>query len=87
MMRKSLVLAVIGMAISACTPTTIIPSKLEPPSARLLSPPEPLPDIKPGDDLYQENARLRASYGRETAKVTWLQKYVRIILKKQANQP
>lgn len=57
-------------------------SSLAPPSKRLMSPPEPLPDLKEGDDLFEEHAKLRAQYGRETGKTKGLQGYVKTILKK-----
>lgn len=47
-----------------------------------MSPPEPLPDLKEGDDLFEEHAKLRAQYGRETGKTKGLQGYVKTILKK-----
>ena len=53
-----------------------------PPSARLMTAPAPLEDIKPGDDVIQKHAELRRQYGRETSKVRGLQGYVRAVLKK-----
>ena len=61
--------------------------KLEPPRAALMKAPEPLPSVSEGDDLYDAHARLRASYALEASKAAGLQKYVRVILKKQKGSP
>lgn len=79
--------ALVVLSATACT-TAAPPSwQLEPPSARLMKAPEPLPDIPEGHDLYQENTRLRASYARTATQAVGLQKYVRVILKKQKGSP
>lgn len=72
----------LAIACSGCASEPVIGAKLEPPSARLLSPAKALPDVKLGDDLVATNASCRAEYGRETGKLTNLQGYVKTILKK-----
>lgn len=82
------VLFILCTLLAAGCSTTPTPSyKLEPPRAALMKAPESLPDIPEGRDLYEENARLRASYARTADKAVGLQKYVRVILKKQKGSP
>ena len=76
-----------AIILSGCSTTPAPSYKLEPPRAALMKAPEPLPDIPEGQDLYEENARLRASYARTADKAVGLQKYVRVILKKQKGSP
>ena len=76
-----------AICLSACAGPNAPSYKLEPPRAALMKAPEPLPDIPEGQDLYEENARLRASYARTADKAVGLQKYVRVILKKQKGSP
>lgn len=74
--------ACLGIMCTACATDPVIPSKLEAPSLRLMAPPAALSEVKAGDDLVQTNAQCRASYGRETGKLSGLQGYVKTILKK-----
>jgi len=48
-----------------------------PPSARLMTPPEPAGQVKPGDDLVLAHLKLRQQYFRETARLRSLQGYVK----------
>lgn len=76
--------ALLMAALAGCagTPLPIPPAKLEKPSPRVMKAPEPLPpDLKAGDDLFDEHGKLRAMYGRETGKLKALQAYVRKIHK------
>lgn len=73
----------IGLVCVGCAQDVVVPSKLSPPSARLMVAPQPLPTVKPGDDLYAATAVCRAEYGREASKLVGLQGYTRTILKKK----
>lgn len=73
-----------GSSCSAVPPPSY---KLAEPRAGLMSPIEPLRPILEGEDLYQSNAELRAQYARTATKAAGLQKYVRVILKKQKGAP
>lgn len=75
------------LVLTGCSSVAPPSYKLEPPRAALMKAPEPLPAIAEGDDLYEENARLRASYARTAGQAVGLQKYVRVILKKQKGSP
>ncbi len=75
------------LILAACTSPNPPSYKLEPPRAALMKAPEPLPEVKDGDDLYTAHASLRAQYAREASKAASLQKYVRTILKKQKGAP
>ena len=59
-------------------------TKLAWPSAHLMKEPDPLPDIKEGDDLYTKLAESRAESAKDRAQVKGLQRYVRLIHKKRA---
>ena len=77
----------IGTLLAGCSTVAAPTHKLEPPSARLMQAPEPLPEVRESDDLYEAHARLRASYARTAGQATGLQKYVRVIQKKQKGAP
>lgn len=83
-MRAILILSVM---LGGCSSTQAPSYKLEPPRAALMVPPVPLPAVAEGADLYEANASLRAQYAREATKASGLQKYVRVILKKQKGSP
>ena len=76
-----------AIILSGCSTVSPPSYKLEPPRAALMKAPEPLPSVSEGDDLYDAHARLRASYAREASKAAGLQKYVRVIIKKQKGSP
>ncbi len=57
------------------------PSKLEKPAAYLMVAPEPLFNVAAGDDYGQALVKTRKMYGKETAKLRRLQRYVRVITK------
>lgn len=80
-------ISIFCILLGGCSTTPAPTYKLEPPSPRLMKAPEPLPAVAEGDDLYDAHARLRASYARQAARATGLQKYVRVILKKQKGSP
>ncbi len=87
-LRKTSAPAVLlAFLLAGCSSTPAPTYKLEPPSARLMKAPEPLPDVAEGEDLYDAHARLRASYARTASQASGLQKYVRVILKKQKGAP
>ena len=73
--------------LSGCSTTPTPSWQIDPPRAALMRSPEPLPDVREGDDLYQAHASLRAQYAREATKASSLQRYVRIILKKGKRAP
>lgn len=77
-----MLLIVATTLLGACATVPVPPSKLAAPSARLMSSPKPLPDVKAADSLYETTAVCRAEYGRETGKLIGLQGYVNTILKK-----
>jgi hypothetical protein len=81
-MMRHIAFAIIALALAGCETASVVPSKLSPPSSRLMGAPVALSDVKAGDDLVQVSATCRAQYGRETGKLTGLQGYVRTILKK-----
>lgn len=74
---------VICLVCVGCAQDVVVPSKLSPPSSRLMVAPTPLPVVKAGDDLYEATAVCRAEYGREASKLVGLQGYTRTILKKK----
>jgi len=57
--------------------TTMPP--VDPPCARLMTPPEPAGQVKRGDDLIVEHLKLRRQYFRETARLRSLQGYVKTV--------
>lgn len=67
------VIAVMALLGGCATPTATV----EPPSARLMTPPEPMAEVKPGSDLVVEHLKLRRQYARETSRLRSLQGYVR----------
>lgn len=76
-----------GALLAACSTTPTPVWQIDPPRAALMRSPEPLPEVREGDDLIQSHASLRAQYAREATKASSLQRYVRIILKKQKGSP
>lgn len=81
MTRLAAPLIVVVLAGCASTPPPKA-ADLALPSARLMVPPKPLPDVAEGADLYQETARCSAEYVRETGRLSSLQGYVRTVTKK-----
>lgn len=69
--------AIIGLA--GCSSGAIDPTGIRKPDAVLMLPPAPPEKLKVGDDLKLRYASLRRSYGRETARLRDLQRYVRTI--------
>lgn len=61
------------------------PSKVTPPSARLMADPARLPALKAGDDLVVEDLKLRRQYLKETARLRSLQNYIRIRSNRHGN--
>lgn len=82
MKASAYICGMLAIACSGCASEPVITTKLEPPSARLLTAAKALPEVKAGDDLVKTAAVCRAEYGRETGKLTGLQTYVKTILKK-----
>jgi hypothetical protein len=79
-MRPLILLAC--LALGACAnagATPIPPSKLNPPAARLMEPPNSLPDVAESDSLYEHAAMCRAEYGRLSTKVQGLQRWATIV--------
>ena len=79
-MRPLIVIA--ALLLAACESVNPKAADLAPPSARLMTTPKPLPDVKEGADLYAENTRCSAEYVRETGRLQSLQRYVRTVTKK-----
>ena len=71
-----------ALLLAACGTVAPKASDLAPPSPRLMVSPKPLPDVAPGQDLYQNNAQCSADYARETNRLRGLQGYVRTVTKK-----
>ena len=82
-----LICALLTVMLTACAGPNAPSYKLDPPRPALMAPIEPLKPVLEGEDLYQENAELRAQYARTATKAAGLQKYVRVILKKQKDAP
>ena len=88
-MRTTIVIicAFITLMHSGCAGVNPPSYRLDPPRSALMSAVEPLKPVLEGEDLYQSNAELRAQYARTATKAAGLQKYVRVILKKQKGAP
>lgn len=69
------------IALCGCASTPTPPSKLVRPASVLMIAPEPLPDVREGDDLAVHVATTRRMYGREASKLRRLQRYVRTVTK------
>ena len=79
------VTAALLVIVGGCASTPpVLPAKIEPPSARLMETPSPLPPLKAGDDLLEKDAETRAAYGRVSGRLKSLQGYVRKIRKEKA---
>lgn len=52
------------------------------PSARLMAAPVPLPDVKEGASLYDENIACSAKLGIEQGRLRGLQNYARTVTRK-----
>ena len=74
-------LLLLPLALTGCAGIGQPVGKLNQPTSYLLLPCQPAPTIKPGDDLINRDAELRAIHGRCSAKVLGLQKYVRAVTK------
>ena len=71
-------LTVAMVALAGCSNDVIPPSRIAPPSPRLMLEPERLPVSKPGDNLAAEHLRLRKAYAYEVGRFRSLQRYTRI---------
>lgn len=80
-MKHSLFVVCCALLLAGCA-NSVTPSQLEPPAKALMAPPAKLPDLKAGDDLVHEHARLRRMYSTESGKLTRLQRYVKTVLQK-----
>ena len=82
-MRTPFVLccACFAIAFAGCA-ASIPPSRLEPPAKALMKAPEPLPEVKTGEDIVKSHVALRRQYATETDKLTRLQVYVRTVTRK-----
>lgn len=80
-MRLVALFASIPFMLAGCaTPYAV--SDLQGPPARCMKPPVALPKLKVGDDLVQEHASLRLSYGRNASNHRSCQRYIRTLLGK-----
>jgi hypothetical protein len=68
-------IALMALLGGCATPT----ATTEPPSARLMTPPDPLPEVKAGSDLVVDHLKLRKQYAREASRLRSLQGYVRTL--------
>ena len=74
----------IVLCLSGCAPAvTPPPNRLAAPAGHLMQTPKALPQVKAGDDLYQDSMTCRAQYDEETGKLVGLQGYVRTIRRKR----
>ena len=82
-MRTLFVLCCACFAIPLAGCSGIVPpSRLEPPAKVLMKSPEPLPEVKTGEDIVKSHVALRRQYATETDKLTRLQVYVRTVTRK-----
>lgn len=81
-MSHPILIGLVAIVLAGCSTVPVPPSKLVPPSARLMAPPEPLADVQAADSLYQATAVCRAEYGRETGKLKGLQTYIKTVIRK-----
>ena len=70
------------LTLCGCAGVAPKASDLAPPSARLMAPPVPLPDVKEGGDLYDENIACSAKLGIEQGRLRGLQNYARTVTRK-----
>jgi hypothetical protein len=68
------------IALAGCAPMNV--GGLEPPASTLLKTPAPIPEVKEGDNLAVDNSKVRHVCSVTTDKFIRLQRYVKIILKK-----
>jgi hypothetical protein len=72
-----------ALLLAGCNKEPVpLPPTLEPPSPRVMAPPERLPVYKAGDDYHEENGRLRAQLARANSKTAALQAYIRRVTRK-----
>lgn len=71
-----------ALALAACSGVAPKASDLTPPSARLMAPPVPLPDVKEGASLYDENVACSAKLALEQGRLRGLQSYARTVTRK-----
>lgn len=79
---KVVISTILALGLAACNPPQLVPFDPVPPRAGLMVPPEKLPPLPEGGDLYDDATRARAAYGREADKVRGLQGYIRTLLKR-----
>lgn len=77
--KRFFAVVVVAAGLSGCAMS--VPYDPVPPRKWLMMPPEKLAEVKEGDDIYEDNARVRAAYGREADKVRSLQTYIRTLRK------
>ena len=73
---------ILALALAGCSGVAPKASDLAPPSARLMAKPVPLPDVKEGADLYDENVACSAKLALEQGRLRGLQTYARTVTRK-----
>ncbi len=76
-MKYAIIVA--ALVVGGCAQSVPPPSEIAPPSARLMTPPERLGEIKSGTDLVVEHLKLRRQYLKETERLKSLQGYVKTV--------
>jgi hypothetical protein len=76
------VAAGLGTGLAGCA-QTVVPFNPQPPRAALMKkPPDAPPPIAEGDELYDDNVKLRQELGRSYGQVRGLHGYIDTLLKK-----
>jgi hypothetical protein len=84
MMNRAIIAAGAMLALAGCAQTPFPKAEdLQPPAARLMTPPKALPAVKEKDDLYASAYQCSAAYVKETGRLKSLQSYVATVLKKE----
>lgn len=73
---------IVVLSLAGCADSPVPGSKLVGPAAVLMVAPDPLPDIKEGEDVARHAIKVRKMYGKEASKLRRLQRWVRVVTKK-----
>lgn len=84
--RSSSVLA-LAAVLAGCAGPQVVPFDPVPPRPALMQAPPVVPPINKGDDLYDDNTKLRAALGRSHVQTRGLQGYIRTLLKNRKGTP
>lgn len=70
-----------AIVFGACSTASPVPppASLTKPGPRLMTPPDPLPEVKAGDSLYTANAVCRAEYGALSTRLSGLQNWATVV--------